>query len=113
MLVIFFISKQMLLPISRNFLATFLIVNKIIFSRFRLDLIVERFKNDLEEVLTYDDMKRELLSPNTLVELKDCSLKNYENRCLQYHVLNLVKIKEMFKFVEINFIKANLLIPIV
>lgn len=47
------------------------------------------------------------MGPDTLVELKERSLKNYENRCLHHHVFNVDLIKEMFKFAEINFIESE------
>lgn len=61
----------------------------------------------LEEVLNFHDMKRDPMGPNTLIELKERCLKNYENRCLHHHVFNIELIKEMFKFSGINFIESE------
>ena len=61
----------------------------------------------LEEVLTFHDMKRDPMGPDTWIELKERSLKNYENRCLHHHVFNVELIKEMFTFVGINFIESE------
>lgn len=65
----------------------------------------------LEEVLNFHDMKRDPMGPDTLVELKERSLKNYENRCLHHHVFNLKLIREMFEFSNITFLDSDFVRP--
>ncbi len=51
-------------------------------------------ENDLscmDEVLKLHDLSREPLGSDTAEQLKDRSLKNYENRCLHHDVFDLVK----------------------
>ena len=85
----------------------------------KFDHLVKDYKNKvdesdmqcLEEVLAYHNMKRDPLGPDILVELKERSLKNYENRCLHHHVFNIDLIKDMFKFSNINFVDSEFVRP--
>jgi len=65
----------------------------------------------LENVLSYHDMKRDIMGPNTLIELKERSIKNYENRCLHHHVFDIELIRKMFEFSNINFIDSEFVRP--
>ena len=57
------------------------------------------------------DMKRDIIDSNTLIELKERSIKSYENRCFHHHVFDIELTRKMFKFSNINFINSEFLRP--
>lgn len=71
-------------------------------------------ENDLscmDEVLKLHDLSRDPLGPDTVEQLKDRSLKNYENRCLHHHVFDFDLIEEITKVVNMNVIAIEFVRP--
>jgi SAM-dependent methyltransferase len=76
-----------------------------------LNEIDERDLTCLEEIIEFHDMQRDPSGPNTFLELKERSMKNYENRCLHHHVFNMELIKEIFEYLNIKIIEQEFIRP--
>ncbi|GAB2609563.1 hypothetical protein GCM10027035_02400 [Emticicia sediminis] len=71
----------------------------------------ERDLTCLEEVLNFHERKRDSLGPKTLKELKERSLKNYENRCLHHHVFDFDLIEDIFEYVNMKIVVKEFVTP--
>ena len=71
-------------------------------------------ENDLscmDEVLKLHDLSRDPLGPDTVEQLKDRSLKNYENRCLHHHVFDFDLVKMMAEYVSMRVLSTEFARP--